>query len=224
MNGFFDMQNRRRKEKAWIWVERAGIMCLILTILSLSITVTINFRPLYVFDIDSLKILEYVSIDKATLLKNFDQLMSYLNNPFNHTLQLSDFTSSKSGAFHFYEVKRLFLLCYGILVVTVIPSSLFVFRLVKAKRVWRLIRPFQWGMIIPVFFGVLMAGGFDRFFVAFHGVFFNNDDWLFDPVTDPIINVLPEQYFMHSFILFFILLELFFFIGIIFGKRELKKI
>ncbi|OEG15070.1 hypothetical protein BCR22_13900 [Enterococcus plantarum] len=219
MNGRFDM-----KEKNWIWFERAGIACLILTIVSLSTTITINFRLLYVFEIDSLKILDYVDMDKQTLLKNFDQLMAYLNNPFIDTLKLSDFPSSKSGAFHFYEVKRLFLLCYGVLLVTLIPSVIFVFRLIKSKRVWRLIRPFQWGMIIPAFLGVLMAIGFDQFFVAFHGVFFNNDDWLFDPATDPIINVLPEQYFMHCFILFFVLLELFFFIGIILGKRELKNI
>lgn len=219
MSGLFDM-----KEKSWIWRERAGIVCLILTIISLSITITINFRLLYVFDIDSLKIVEYIDMDKPTLLKNFDQLMADLNNPFHHTLKLPDFPISESGAFHFYEVKRLFLLCYGVLLVTVIPSGVFVFRLIKAKRVWRLIRPFQWGMIIPVFFGVLMGIGFDRFFVAFHGLFFNNDDWLFDPVTDPIINVLPEQYFMHNFILFFVLLELFFFIGIVLGKRELKSL
>lgn len=221
MTGLFDMKS---VEKNWIWRERLGIVCLILTILSLSITITINFRPLYIVDIDSLKILTYVDMDKSTLLKNFGELMNYLNNPFRHTLQLSDFPVSTSGAFHFYEVKRLFLLCYGVLIVTVVPSTLFVFHLFKSKRMWRLIRPFQWGMIIPVFFGILMAIGFDQFFVAFHGVFFNNDDWLFDPVTDPIINVLPEEFFMHSFILFFVLLELFFLIGIILGKRQLKKL
>ncbi|WP_431606176.1 TIGR01906 family membrane protein [Enterococcus rotai] len=213
----------KTKEKSWIWRERAGIVCLILTIISLSITLTINFRPLYRIDIDLLNILDYVSLDKADLLKNYGELMSYLNNPFNQTLQLSDFPVSKSGAFHFYEVKRLFLLCYGVLIVTIIPSGFFIKRLIKEKRLWRLIRPFQWGMIIPVIFGTVMAIGFDQFFVAFHGVFFNNDDWLFDPVTDPIINVLPETFFMHCFILFFVLLELFFLIGILFGKRELKK-
>lgn len=214
----------RRKETSWIWLERLGILCVILTILSLSITLTINFRPLYVWDIKALNILDQVTISQSELLKNFGQLMSYLNNPWNQTLRLSDFPVSASGAFHFYEVKRLFLLCYGVLLVTIIPSCLFIYRLFKAKRLWRLIRPFQWGMIIPVFFGLLMAIGFDQFFVAFHGVFFNNDDWLFDPATDPIINVLPEEFFMHSFILFFILLEVFFLIGIIIGKRELKKI
>ncbi|MFD2306164.1 TIGR01906 family membrane protein [Enterococcus termitis] len=213
-----------KKETSWLWRERLGIFCLILTILSLSIALTINFRPLYVWDIQALNLLDVVAIDQPTLLKNFGQLMSYLNNPFHHTLQMSDFPVSESGAFHFYEVKRLFLLCYGVLIVTAIPSILFIRRLIKGKRLWRLIRPFQWGMIIPVFFGILMAVGFDQFFVAFHGVFFNNDDWLFDPATDPIINVLPEEFFMHSFILFFILLELFFLVGILAGKRELKRI
>ncbi|WP_252897795.1 lipoprotein intramolecular transacylase Lit [Amylolactobacillus amylophilus] len=36
---------------------------------------------------------------------------------------------------------------------------------------------------------------FDAFFVFFHGIFFHNSDWLFDPVTDPIINVLSENFF-----------------------------
>ena len=33
-------------------------------------------------------------------------------------------------------------------------------------------------------------------------IIFNNDAWLFNPLTDPIINALPEAYFMHCFILF----------------------
>lgn len=208
----------------WKWLERAGILCLILTILALSITITINFRVLYVFDIDSLNILNDLDMSKAVLMNNFDKLMMYLNNPFVHTLKLPDFPVSESGAFHFYEVKRLFLLCYGILIVTILPSILFIRQLIKRDRIWRLIRPFQWGMMIPALLAGMMVLWFDQFFIAFHGVFFNNDDWLFDPVTDPIINVLPEEFFMHSFILFFIILELLFLVGVIFGKQSLKKL
>ncbi|MTD41674.1 TIGR01906 family membrane protein [Erwinia sp. CPCC 100877] len=218
MNGLFKMKN------TWIWRERAGFLCLFLTILALTITITINFRPLYLWDINYLHILDNVAMDRVTLVKNFDQLMAYLNNPFNQTLKLADFPVSASGAFHFYEVKRLFLVCYGVLLVTFIPSLYFIIRLVKTNRLWRLIRPFEWGMVIPILFAGVMALGFDQFFVTFHKIFFNNNDWLFDPVTDPIINVLPEGFFMHCFILFFVLLELFFFIGIIAGKRSLKKL
>lgn len=49
---------------------------------------------------------------------------------------------------------------------------------------------------------VLMLHNFDRFFVIFHQVLFHNQDWLFDPNTDPIINVLPTTFFEQCFILF----------------------
>jgi integral membrane protein (TIGR01906 family) len=201
-----------------------GLICFILCVLTLSITITINFRPLYLFEIQHLDILESVGMDKATLLKNYDHLMWYLNNPWQTKLAFPDFAMSVSGAFHFVEVKRLFLLCYGVLAVTIVPTIFYVRYLMINKRMWTLIRPLQWAMVIPVFLAVIMATGFDQFFTAFHGLFFNNDAWLFNPATDPIINALPETYFFHCFILFFILLEGSFFLGILFGKRELKKV
>lgn len=212
------MSHRKRA-----WLERGGLLSLFLTLISLAVAVTINFRPLYAWDIDQLNILDYTSVSKETLLENFDLLMGFLNNPFQHTLALPDFPMSESGAFHFYEVKQLFLLDYGVLLLSLVPTILFVRYLFKTGRTWRLIRPFQIGMIVPVIFGMVMAVGFDRFFVYFHQLFFNNDDWLFNPVTDPIINVLPEAFFMHCFILFFVLMELLFFCMILLGKRQLTK-
>ncbi len=108
---------------------------------------------------------------------------------------MPDFPVSASGAHHFYEVKILFLVDYAVFFITLIPSILFIKYLQKNDRLWRLIRPFQIGMLLPVVFGFFMMIGFDRFFILFHETFFNNDDWLFDPVTDPIINVLPEEFF-----------------------------
>lgn len=211
------------KNSRWRWLEYAGLFSLFLTLISLAVGVTINFRPLYVFDIGHLHIFDYTSLDQETLLKNFDHLMNYLNNPFQTVLSLPDFPVSASGAHHFYEVKILFLVDYAVFFITLIPSILFIRYLQKNDRLWRLIRPFQIGMLLPVIFGFFMMIGFDRFFILFHETFFNNDDWLFDPVTDPIINVLPEEFFMHSFILFFVVLEVFFAIFLFLGKNSLKQ-
>ncbi|MGX7132295.1 TIGR01906 family membrane protein [Enterococcus songbeiensis] len=205
------------------WQERLGIVLVFLTLISLAGILAINSRPLYVWAIDHLEILSYTELSKTELLKNYDLLMNFLNNPFNTTLSLPDFPMSEAGRGHFYDVKKLFLLDYGIFLATVIPSGLFFRRMWKEKRLWHLIRPFQWGMAVPVVLGSLMAIGFDTFFVKFHELFFANDDWLFDPVTDPIINVLPEDYFMYCFILAFLLIELFFFLVVLSGKRQLKK-
>ncbi|MBF8808429.1 MAG: TIGR01906 family membrane protein [Enterococcus lacertideformus] len=191
------------KIKKWMWGEYAGLICLFFMLVSLAIAITINFRFLYMLDIKYLNILDNTTLDQNTLLKNYDQLMFYLNNPFQEVLKLQDFPISASGAHHFYEVKKLFLLDYVVFLSMLFPSIYYIRYLNKNKRFWRLIRPFQIGMLIPVVFAFMMMMGFDRFFILFHETFFNNDDWLFNPATDPIINVLPEQFFMHSFVVFF---------------------
>ena len=206
-----------------LWWERLGILSLILTLISLAIACTINFTPLYSWDVEQYHLLDYTTVSKDVLMANYHQLIHFLNNPWNHTLALPDFPMSESGASHFYDVKKLFVLNYIVLIVTIVPSIYFFVRLVKNKRLWRLMRPMQWAMLVPILFGFLMALGFDRFFVTFHEVLFSNDDWLFNPATDPIINVLPEQFFMHCFILFFVLIEVFFFVCYWLGRRELKR-
>ncbi|WP_427813193.1 TIGR01906 family membrane protein [Enterococcus sp. 22-H-5-01] len=205
------------------WFDKIGLVCLIVALLTLAITLTINARWLYRFDIMHLNLLDYTTLSDKELLHNFDQLMQYLNTPWIHNLKLDDFPLSASGALHFYEVKRLFLLNYGLLIVTVVPNVFYVRRLIKQKRLWTLIQPFKLAMVVPIVIAFLMAVNFDQFFITFHGLFFNNDAWIFNPATDPIINVLPETFFLHCFILFFILLEIFYFLPIYFGKRALKK-
>lgn len=200
-----------------------GIVSLFLFLLTLAITITINFRPLYRFSIQRFDLLTISGLDQGTLLKNFDQLMDFLNKPWITSMNLPDFPMSAAGYGHFVDVKYLFLLNYAVLLVTVIPAVAYLLYLKRNGRLWQLVRPFQWGMGVPVILGFLMAIGFDTFFVKFHELFFSNDDWLFDPATDPIINVLPEGFFMYCFILAFVLLELFFFLMVLIGRRSLRK-
>lgn len=205
------------------WLEVLGLICLFVTLLTLAITLTINARWLYQWDIGHLNLLDMTILSEKELLNNFDQLMRYLNTPWVTELKMTDFPVSTSGALHFYEVKKLFLLNYGLLIVTIGPSIWYLRRLVKQHRLWELIQPFRIAVVVPIVVAFLMAVNFDRFFIMFHGVFFNNDAWIFNPATDPIINVLPETFFLHCFILFFILLEIFLLLPVIIGKRALKK-
>ena len=204
--------------------KNSQLICLILFLLSLAITLTINARWLYVIDINQLGILDYVTLSKSELMKNYDQLMTYLNFFWVNPLQMVDFPVSESGALHFYEVKRLFQINYLVMLITLIPSVFLLKNKIKEKTLWQLVRPFTIvlsGLVVLLFF---MATAFDTFFVKFHEVFFNNDAWIFDPVTDPIITVLPQDYFMHCFILFFSLFVLFIVSFIIIGRIQLKRI
>lgn len=206
------------KNRSWFWL---GMVSLFLTIVTLVITITINAYPLYVLEIKQLDLAESLGLTSKQLLLNYREMMGYLNFPWRNQFKLTDFPHSVSGAFHFYEVKRLFMLNYGVLLITITPTVLFLRKLWREGQFWRLVRPFQIAALIPIAFGLVMLMSFDWFFVTFHSIFFNNDAWLFNPLTDPIINALPESYFMHCFVLGFLLFELLLLLGIYLGKYQL---
>lgn len=211
--------------KRWDGVfEKIQLTTLFLWLVSSAIAVTINFYPLYVWDIEHLDILAFTSVSKETLIASYHQLLQFLNLPWVTELNLVHFPMSISGYQHFVEVKQLFLLNHLVWLVTTPVSLYYLWQLKKDRRGYRLVRPFQWAIGLPVFLGTIMALGFDTFFVTFHEIFFRNDAWLFDPVTDPIINVLPEAFFMHCFVLFFILIESLFVFFLWLGKRSAKKL
>ena len=55
--------------------------------------------------------------------------------------------------------------------------------------------------------GALAATDFDRAFVIFHSIFFpGKTNWIFDWRTDPIILLLPEDFFRNCAILILVLL------------------
>lgn len=201
-----------------------GLVVLLLLILSLVITITINAYPVYMLEMKRLALAETLGLSQEQLMHNYHQMMTYLNLPWVNTFHLDDFIHSESGDFHFYEVKKWFMLNYSVLIITIIPSILFVKDLLKTGNGWRLVRPFQFLTMLPLVLAFLVITMFDQLFIVFHRLFFNNDDWLFDPLTDPIINALPESYFMWCFILGVILFEIFLFIGVYVGKNNTKKL
>ena len=51
-------------------------------------------------------------------------------------------------------------------------------------------------LVTLMLFGIV---AFDKLFVLFHEIVFRNDYWMFSSVTDPVIKILPEEFFMHGF-------------------------
>lgn len=46
--------------------------------------------------------------------------------------------------------------------------------------------------------GGIIATDFNKYFILFHHIFFDNDLWLLDPATDMLINIVPEPFFMDT--------------------------
>ena len=199
-----------------------GYVAMFLLVLSASIAFTINFTPLYSFDIDYLNIEQMTGLSKDIILDNYRILMQYLNLPWITELKMPDFPASESGLFHFYEVKQLFLLDYAILGVSAVVTGLFLRMVKKEQGYWRMMNPLRLMIAAPLSALAIIFMNFDRLFVAFHGVIFNNDAWIFDARTDPIILALPQDFFMHCFVLVFVLLELVLVLVYFWVRRKVK--
>lgn len=175
--------------------------------LTLSISLTIWNIPMYLLCIHFSDIPKQVNMSLGTILENYLYLLKYLHLPWMTEFNLPDFASSASGAFHFYEVKNLFYLNYACLLLSGIYAGVSIFNLHKQKRFYYLEKPFKILSFLPMSVIILLSIFFERIFILFHQVFFDNDAWLFNPSTDPIINVLPQNFFMLCFLQVFILFQ-----------------
>lgn len=193
----------------------------ILWIIALSVTLTIFLAiPLFFGEIFWYQLTDLVQMTAGKIGHNFLILMNYLINPLETKLSMPDFPSSASGLHHFAEVKNLFMLVF-FLTIILIP---FIIRFMKENLSLVFHNALRVVMLFPLAIGVIAwLIGFDQFFVAFHEVLFRDNSWLFDPATDPIISVLTEQFFMHSFLIFLLIYELIFFVIYRRGTLFLKK-
>lgn len=189
------------------------------TAAAVSLTLLLSI-PLFYVDIHLENLTNASGLPAETLRHNFNVLMAYLVNPFADTLHMPNFPTSPDGLQHFKDVKRLFLVALGLTVV-LLPGLYF---FLKENLAILYHNALRFVMGTPLFIGLIAALiGFDSFFVSFHKIFFRNDTWLFDPDTDPIINVLTENYFMFTFIIFIILFEFLFFMLYQLGNRRAQK-
>lgn len=196
------------KSKVWISgmsnTQKDGFYTAILAlfILTTAITATIfSSYILFAFNIRFYNLDSLVNLSYGTVYKNYVEMMNYLINPFQGQFHLSNFISSSAGRLHFEDCKKLFMLNFGVWIV----SGLLVIKFHKIRAHFN--KVFLWIGIVGIILALLMLIDFDGFFVIFHEVLFRNSDWLFDPGRDPIINVLPEEFFTQCFVLFFILFE-----------------
>ena len=181
--------------------------CLILFIISSSVCFTfLSTLVTYPIDINYFHLLDVIPIDFKTLLNNYYQLLAYLFLPWINKLVMSNFPSSTNGLIHFAAVKQLLLLNNISMLITGYIAIRFLITLRKNKQTWQLRYLIIGLLVIMIGISTEMLSNFDKFFVIFHQLLFHNHDWLFDPNTDPIINVLPTTFFEQCFMIFGIFL------------------
>ena len=183
-------------------------LALCLLIITLSIGLPIYFRPFYYLQIDALEIPEKTGYSKAVITEAYNEVLDYLTLP-GREFGVGELTFSESGKSHFEDCKVLFNLNISVLFISLLV--IVVILVLKKRGVISLERSkgynlwFKSGVSVLAAFvilGALVSINFENAFTFFHKLFFvGKDNWFFSTITDPVIEILPQQFFMNCAIL-----------------------
>ena len=178
-----------------------------LVILSGAIALPILFRPFFWWHIEPYGIPEYMGLTVAQIKEAYDEMLNYCMG-LNNTFSVGVLPFSAAGAEHFADVRNLFILDLVVFAIAAIALGLLCY--VNRKDQLRLAghTPGFWSAVglgaSFVMVGGMVAIDFDKAFVVFHKIFFpGKENWMFDPAEDPVINILPAEFFANCAILIF---------------------
>ena len=190
------------KKRIW-WLQAGLSLVLTLFIIGVSVVGTVAFKPLYYADMEKLHIAEESGYSEEEIRENYDALIAYNMAWKDGDLSFPTLPMSENGKIHFEEVKEIFdVFKYLAVFGGIIGAVGIVFMAFKKEyRYLKMTAIVSCGL--PVVLGILVALFWDKVFVIFHELFFNNDYWIFHPSTDPVITILPDTFFMHCALLIF---------------------
>ena len=175
-------------------------ICIAMFTIGISTIITLNSKFIYHYSVNKYNLEKIGGISKENLLSDYNNLIKYLQNPFIKKLEFNNFPMSANGEFHFYEVKKIFLGIYAITICMLLFIIIYfaIKKIMKKKVYFSNILNYGANTLIVTIATLLSAIviDFSKAFIVFHKLFFNNDYWIFDEKTDPIIKVLPEEVFM----------------------------
>ncbi|MBG9982214.1 TIGR01906 family membrane protein [Aerococcaceae bacterium DSM 111020] len=201
-------------EKSMKGLKLVGcFLALLVGLFSISITITtLASIPVYYLYSQLFNLGESVGLTHQQLQVSYQSIVQYLLHPFTEILTIPYFSSSAQGLQHFQDVKLLIQLNALISVLACVGLPWIVRQLKVAREYLFVQAGFYFLYSVPLLFLFMIFVNFERIFILFHEIVFTNDYWLFDPIYDPIITVLPESFFMLLFIIVILLYELFVFI------------
>lgn len=186
-------------------ISIALIVSLALFAISAGIAAPILSRGFYAAHVRALELSDQTGWTEDEILEAYDDVMAFLLK--NHEFGTGVLRWSPDGEAHFTDVRGLFQLDLWVFGISAAVSALLLLlsRKIRPCRFGNR-RPSFWAggsvLVLFVLIGAWGATDFDRAFTVFHHIFFpGKTNWLFDPYTDEIIQILPEIYFRNCAIL-----------------------
>lgn len=183
-------------------------ICISVVIIVGVINFTVGFKQLYYFDIDYLNISELSGLSKDDIKLNYDYLIDYNLNKNVSEFKLPTLKSSPEGKIHFEEVRNIFQNINKLAKILMIVSLVGIILNAKNKNIKILKTTSITLIIMPLLLAIPVLLNFEKSFIIFHKLLFRNDYWIFSPDLDPVINMLPEEFFFHSGVMILMLILL----------------
>lgn len=125
-------------------------------------------------------------------------LIKYLKNIGGNELLEPHFNERE--ILHMEDVQHLFNLERIVKYISILTSFLIVLYFIKKEQILIIGKTLFYGLfsnyILLSILGVLIASDFNKYFTYFHEIFFSNELWILDPMTDLMIQMLPEEFFI----------------------------
>lgn len=195
------------KEKV---LAAAEAVLLALVILAGAIAVPVLCRPFFYLHIGPLGLVDAVGLTAEQVKTAYNEMLDFCVG-MTDAFSVGALRFSESGAAHFADVRKLFVLDLRVLAVAAVLLT--VVKLLQRRNPVMLLghAPGFWSAVgLGVTFsvvGVLAALDFERAFTVFHKLFFpGKTNWEFVSRLDPVILMLPEAFFRNCAILILLLL------------------
>lgn len=175
-----------------------------LVILTGAIAMPILLRPFYYWHIAPMDLGRSLGLDAEQVKTAYREMMDYCIG-ISDTFSVGGLTFSESGVAHFADVRALFLLNLRVLVISAVLLTVLCLS-ARGKSHLAGHRPGFWSAVGLSAGFALVAGlaalDFDRAFMVFHSLFFpGKTNWLFYPNEDPVILLLPAEFFRNCALL-----------------------
>jgi len=208
---------------AFRWTDIIIGLFFAISLLALGLFIAINFRPLYYLSISWMDLPGKSGYNAVVIKENYNALIDYCCPFFTGDLVFPSLPSSASAISHFAEVKTIFNTIYIAGFISLIATVTFFILRHRAGSYCYLRTCAITTVVLPVFVGIYSLIDFDSLFILFHKVFFDNDNWIFNPETDPIIDMLPESYFALCAVVIILTMFVGALVAYLFYRRRLKK-
>ncbi len=170
-------------------------------IISGSVILGLKYKSLYYYDVKKLNISAMSGFSEEEIKLNYDYLIDYNLNNKVEEFDLPTIEYSKEGKIHFEEVRNIFQVIKKVSYLTGMISILGIVLSIKNKNIKFLNITSIMTILLPIITAIPLVLNFNYFFIKFHEAVFSNDYWIFDPNIDPVINMLPQDVFLHIGIL-----------------------